>query len=153
MSYLARLKARMEEKSSQQEPTKPTKGGSVSFVSAAPLASRLHATPSGLPELFAFAPGSDPLNDAEAIEERACIIAEGAGIPYPQALQEARWQAHREHAWRVFLANAKRILHAPKAERAGLLERYRKEAERRYGTDTAAFMLRSMQSWLAGQMA
>lgn len=82
-------------------------------------------------EVFCFSPPGDPANDAEALEERAAIIAEGCGIDQAAALQEARWQADRERCWLVFLRNAQRVLEAPAHEREGLLARYRIEAARR----------------------
>ena|ERR1035437_9822241 len=48
--------------------------------------------------LFDFAP---PADDAEALEQRAAIIAEGCGIDQAMAFQEARWQADRERCWQV----------------------------------------------------
>jgi hypothetical protein len=72
-------------------------------------------------QLFDFAPPADPESDREAIEERAGIIAEGRGMDPAQALQEARWQTHRELSWRAFLPTSKRVLYAAEGARAGLL--------------------------------
>ncbi len=74
------------------------------------------------PELFTFAPPGDPANDTEALAERAAIMAVENGWNDAQALQEARWQADRERCWRVFLANAKRVLQSPRAEREQMLD-------------------------------
>ena len=101
--------------------------------------------------LFDFAPPTDPENDAEAIEERAAIIAEGCGMGHTQALQEARWQAEREQAWRVFLRNAQRILDASEGARQELVVRYETEAASRYGASVAASMAASMRGWLAAR--
>ncbi len=103
------------------------------------------------PEFFTFSPPGDPANDDEALRERVAIMIEGNGWDEVTALQEARWQADRERCWRVFLANAKRVLQAPKAEREVLLARYRAEAERRYGERTALDMAESLASWVSGQ--
>ena len=70
-----------------------------------------------------------------------------------QALQEARWQAARERAWRAFLCNARRILNAPEAARTGFLDRYRAEAEVRYGEATAATMAGAMRHWITARAA
>jgi hypothetical protein len=98
---------------------------------------------------FDFAADSDP----EAIEERAAIIAEGCGMDPAQALQEARWQADREHAWRAFLRNARRILDATEGARAGLLDRYHLEAAGRYGEAIARHMAGTMCGWITARAA
>jgi hypothetical protein len=100
------------------------------------------------PELFTFAPPGDPANDAEAVAERAAIMAEANGWDDARALQEARWQADRERCWRAFLRNAERILAAPEGYREALLARYRAEAERRYCEHTARDMALSLASWV-----
>lgn len=102
--------------------------------------------------LFAFAPPSDPESDREALEERAAIIAEGCGMDPVQALQEARWQVERERAWRVFLHNARRILEASEAARAGLLDRYQAEATSRFGDVMAKTMVQTMCGWVAARV-
>jgi hypothetical protein len=96
-------------------------------------------------ELFEFAPPGD----IEALEERACIIAERCGIDHAQARQEARWQAERERAWRAFRLNAERILAIPEAQRPALLERYEAEAASRYGASVARDMAETMRRWVA----
>ncbi len=103
------------------------------------------------PELFDFAPPADPENDAEALEERAGIVAEGCGMEPAQALQEARRQADRERAWRAFIGNAKRILDAPESARKALVNRYGAEAAERYGEPTAAAMAEAMRGWIAAR--
>lgn len=103
------------------------------------------------PELFTFSPPDDPANDDEALQERVAIMAEGNGWDDATALQEARWQADRERAWRAFLRNAARVQAAPQAERGALLARYCAEAERRYGERTALDMAQSLASWVRGQ--
>lgn len=108
-------------------------------------------TQAGKPEVFTFAPPSDPENDAEAIEERAAIIAEGCGMGHAQALQEARWHVEREWAWRAFLRNAQHILDAPEGARQELVVLYEAEAARRYGASVAAYMAASIRAWLLGR--
>jgi len=100
------------------------------------------------PAVFDFALPADPDSDREAIEERAAIVAEGCGMESVQALLEARWHVEREQSWRVFLHNARRILEAPVAARAGLLERYHAEAIGQYGRVTAQTMAGTMRRWL-----
>jgi hypothetical protein len=101
--------------------------------------------------VFEFAPPGDPDSDREALEERAAIIAEGCGLDPAQALQEAVWQADRERAWRAFLRNAKLILAASEGQRTALLDRYRVEAEDRYGQATAGTMARTMRGWISAR--
>ena len=99
-------------------------------------------------ELFTFAPPGDPANDAEAMAERAAILVVENGMDDATALQEARWQADRERAWRAFLRNAERILEAPAPEREDLLGTYQIEAARRYGERTGTDMAKSLESWV-----
>src|SRR5688572_20873856 len=84
-------------------------------------------------ETFDFSAPADP----EALEERACIIAEGCGMEYAQALQEARWQAERAASWAAFRRNAERILSAPQGQQWALIQRYEAEAAARYGASMA----------------
>ena len=102
-------------------------------------------------EQFEFSPPSDPANDAEALEERAAIIAEGCGIDQARALQEARWQADRERCWRVFMGNAERILNVPAARRETMLADYRARAAQRYGEATARDMAGTLRNWVNGR--
>jgi hypothetical protein len=44
-----------------------------------------------------------------------------------------------------------RILAAPEADEAGLLDRYRTEAAARYGEETARRMVAEMQNWIAAR--
>ncbi len=99
-------------------------------------------------EQFLFAPPGDPANDAEAVAERAAIMAVENGWDEARALQEARWQAGRERCWRAFLRNAKRVLDAPEAHRDALLTRYQQEAVLRYGEATGRDMAGSLRSWI-----
>jgi hypothetical protein len=69
-------------------------------------------------------------------------------MDFAQALQEARWQADRERAWRAFLRNARRILDAAEGARAGLLARYQAEAESHYGEATGTSMAGAMRGWI-----
>jgi hypothetical protein len=103
------------------------------------------------PPVFDFSLPADPESDREALEERAGIIAEGCGMDHAKALQEARWQVERERAWRVFLRDAQRILHAPGGARQELVVQYETEAASHYGTSVAASMAASMRAWLAGR--
>ena len=98
-------------------------------------------------ESFDFSAPADP----EAIEERACIIAEACRMDYVRALQEARWQAEREASWCAFRRNADRILNAPEGQQGVLLQRYDSEAAARYGTSMAAAMAETMRKWIAGK--
>lgn len=102
----------------------------------------------GDPEVFDFSPPGDPANDAEAVAERAAIVAEANGWSDAVAFQEARWQADRERCWRAFLCNAERILAAPEGERSGLLTIYAAEASARYGKRTGADMAASLRGWI-----
>ena len=64
------------------------------------------------------------------------------------AHQEARWQAERELAWQTFIANARRIIEAPLAQREILLAIYGVEATRRFGPRMGTDMMKSMASWV-----
>ncbi len=100
---------------------------------------------------FSFTPPVDPEAESEALEERAGIIAEGCGIDHATALREARLCIGRARAWSTFIANVGRILAAPEADQAGLLDRYRTEAAARYGEETARTMVAEMQNWIASR--
>lgn len=151
MTYLDRLKRKIVETSPNIEATKGSKAPYVPFVAPPPATlSRISVTP-GDPELFTFSPPGDPANDDEALQERVAIMMEGNGWDEVTALREARWGADRERCWRGFLLNAQRILDAPRAQREGLLGRYRREARERYGEATAACMATSMTAWIAGR--
>lgn len=100
---------------------------------------------------FEFSAPPDPASDAEALQERAAIISEGCGINPAQALQEARWAAHREQCWRVFIRNAARILEAPAQERHCLLFQYQDEAVRRYGQAPGGHMAAEMRAWITAR--
>lgn len=99
-------------------------------------------------EHFTFSPPADAANDAEALLERAGIMAEGNGWDHATALQEARWQADRERAWRAFLRNAERFLAAPRQDWVGMLAQYQAEAAARYGGATARDMAGSLRKWI-----
>ncbi len=103
-------------------------------------------------ELFTFTPPGDQANDDEALQERVAIMMEGNGWDEAAALREARWGADRERCWHGFLRNAQRILDAPRAEREGLLGRYRREATERYGEAAGANMVLSLAAWIAGHL-
>lgn len=109
------------------------------------------APPPGPAEYFDFAPPGDPANDDEALQERVAIMVEGNGWDEATALREARWQADKERCWRVYLRNAARVLAAPVGERVALLERYRAEAQRRYGADTARSMAEGLALWVSAR--
>lgn len=100
------------------------------------------------PQIFTFDPPSDPANDAEAVAERAAILAVENGWNDATALEEARRQADRERCWRAFLRNAACVLAAPESDREALLARYRAEAQARYGERTALDMAQSLASWV-----
>ena len=100
---------------------------------------------------FEFSAPPDTANDAEALAERVAIMMEGNCWSEAKAQQEARWQAHREQCWRVFLRNAARILEVPAQERSGLLFQYQAEAASRYGQDTGADMGRSLRAWITAR--
>jgi hypothetical protein len=82
MSYLARLKAEISGKRPPSEPTEPTKGASVGFVST---------------EGSRFS----EIVPAAADIERAAIIEHEAGYPAAVADRHARegWRAEDWHAW------------------------------------------------------
>lgn len=147
MSYLDRLKRKIGKDVPGGEATKGAKAPYVPFVATLPAPLRQ------ISEQFAFSPASDPVSDAEALQERAAIIAEGCGLDQAQALQEARWHAHREQCWRVFLVNAQRILEAPMHRRNEMLANYQGEASRRYGEATARDIAGTMRNWIAGKAA
>ena len=100
------------------------------------------------PEVFTFTPPGDPANDAEAVSERAAIMAVENGWNETTALQEARWTLDRERCWRAFLRNAERILAAPGAKHGAMLSIYQAEAIRRYGENTGRDMALSLASWV-----
>jgi hypothetical protein len=100
---------------------------------------------------FSFTPPVDPEAEREALEERAGIIAEGCGIDQATALREARGCIARARTWSTFIANVGRILAAPEADQAGLLDRYRTQAAARYGEETARTMAAEMQNWIAAR--
>lgn len=134
------------------EPTKPTEPPFVGSVSAAqgPFgASGATAEPGRpRPEPFDFAPPGDSESDAEALAERAAIMAEANGWDDTRALQEARWQAERERAWRAFLRNAQRVLDAPLRRRGALLSAYEREAAQRYGQAIGSSMAATLRQWV-----
>ena len=99
-------------------------------------------------EVFSFTPPGDPANDAEAVSERAAIMAVENGWDEDRALQEARWTLDRERCWRAFLRNAERILAAPGAKHGAMLAIYQAEAIRRYGESTGRDMALSLSSWV-----
>lgn len=136
-----------------------TKGRAVTTVAVANLQNSIVTTSSDFAarpsiaaqedtDLFTFAPPGDPVNDAEALAERAAIMAVENGMDDATALQEARWQADRERCWRVFLCNAQRILEAPAHDQDGLFTTYQVEAARRYGEATGRDMAQSLRSWV-----
>lgn len=100
------------------------------------------------PETFTFTPPGDPANDAEAVSERAAIMAVENGWNEDRALQEARWTLDREKCWRAFLRNAERVLAAPGAKHEAMLSIYQAEAIRRYGENTGRDMALSLASWV-----
>ena len=102
----------------------------------------------GPEEMFSFTPPGDPANDAEAVSERAAIMAVENGWDEDRALQEARWTVDRERCWRAFLRNAERILDAPGAKHGAMISIYQAEAIRRYGESTGRDMALSLASWV-----
>ena len=100
---------------------------------------------------FSFTPPVDPEAEREALEERAGIVAEGCGIEQATALREARLCIARARTWSTFIDNVGRVLAAPEADQAGLLDRYRTEAAARYGEETARTMVAEMQNWIASR--
>jgi hypothetical protein len=103
--------------------------------------------------VFKFAGAPLPDDEHEALLERAAIIAEGCRMDYVQALQEARWQAERERAWRIFRLNAERILAIQEIHRGAWLDRYEYEARLRYGASVARDMTEMMRKWIAQRSA
>jgi hypothetical protein len=101
--------------------------------------------------VFEFAPPGDPANDEEALKERVAIMCVENDWDEATALQEARWQADRERCWRVFLANAHRVLEVPRDRWEGLLMRFEVEAASRYGKATARDMAASLRSWIVAR--
>jgi len=100
------------------------------------------------PEVFQFSPPGDRANDAEAVAERAAIMAVENGWNDARALQEARWAADRERCWRGFLLNAQRVLDAPAHRRGVLLAQYQQEAIGRYGEEAGMTMAGSLRAWV-----
>ena len=93
-------------------------------------------------EMFTFHPSGESDNVP-------AIVSECRGKNPAQALQEARWAAHREQCWQGFLSNASRVLAAPEAKREGLLTRYRVEAVRRYGQQAGSIMAEGLCDWVS----
>jgi hypothetical protein len=98
--------------------------------------------------LFCFSAPPDPANEAEALHERAAIMAVENGWDAARALQEARCQAQQENRWRAFLRNAQRVLQAPESQRRNLLGIYQVEAARRYGDVLAREMAQTLRLWI-----
>ena len=159
MTLAALIRKRGAEELANDNPANSANDGRTGSAPLARFATlALANSPGGNPERaesttrgFEFSARADPANDAEALAERVAILMEGNGWNEATAQREARWQAHREQCWRVFICNAARILEAPSQERYSLLFRYQDEAVSRYGQATGAEMGAELRAWITAR--